>query len=663
MRYQHLMSPIRVGNLILKNRMLCSTSMPHTLQGSETYPGEPIIDHFVRTAKNGAAIVSFATELGYPNPHQPPDMEAHMGKPLDDNDPNNWRYYAQLVDSVHFCGSKVSVVIAPLLPQGYGIEYRPEIHFDNMDEMAGLDGAPPFAGFGELKEASTEMLHEAVETYARIVEKYHHIGFDLCTIHASYRGSVAAQLMSPITNHRTDCYGCGSLEDRARFAMELCQRIKQLCGRKFPVELQITAEERPGGITLEDTIGFAKLFESCADILQIRAATGEDAHPTGWNSVPGEHLTLKYAEAIKASGTKLLVVPVGGYQDLEENDRYIAEGKCDMIGMARAFVCDPEYGKKAIEGRGEDVVPCLRCNRCHSAPFGARMDLIPMCSVNPEIGRHVRLDRLVSPVDRVKRVAVIGGGPAGLKAALEVRKRGHQVEVFEASGALGGQLKHADVVSFKWPLAKFKEHLIAQVEKAGIPVHLNTRASAAGLDGRFDVIIAALGAVPKKPDLPGADLSNVWTPHDVYGREAELGHRVAVVGGASTGTETAVHLADLGHDVTVLTRQPMLAHDGQVVHFYDTMEDYWKRLENFHYITLAKTQAITREGVIYRDQAGVEHTVCADSVVLCGGVRPLTDEALALSRAADEFYLIGDCETPGSIHECMQTAHAAASMI
>ena len=663
MRYPHLMAPVRLGNLTLKNRMECTTSMPHTLQGQETFPGEPIIDHYICTAKNGAAIVSFATEFGYSDPHRPPMMEAFMGKPLDDNDPNNWRYYSQLVDSVHFYGSKISVVIAPLLPRGYGIHDRAAVDFSNAAEMSGLDGAPPFAGFGELREADTQMIRDAVETYARVVEKYCRMGFDLCTIHASYRGSLAAQLMSPLTNHRSDRYGSGSLEDRARFTVELCQRIKELCGKGFPVELQVSAEERSGGITLEDTIGFAGIFESCADILQLRAGNGEDAHPTGWNSRPGEHLTLRYAEAVKKSGTKLLVVPVGGFQDLEENERYIAEGKCDMIGMARAFICDSEYGKKALEGRNEDVVPCLLCNRCHSAPTGSRMELIPMCSVNPEIGRHYRLDRLITPPERVKRVAVAGGGPAGMKAALELVKRGHHVELFEAGDKLGGQLAHADVVSFKWPLARFKNYLIEQVEKSGVTVHMNTWATAETLQGRFDVIIAALGAVPQKPDIPGKDLPNVWTPHAVYGHEDELGHKVVVIGGASTGTETAVHLAELGHEVVVLTRREILAHDGQVVHFYDTMEDYWKSLSNFSFLPRTSAKAIANDGVVYTDSKGVEHSIAADSVVLCGGVAPLREEAFALAQAADEFYIIGDCDNPGSVHECMQTAHAAASVI
>ena len=662
MRYQALLSPLKVGNLILKNRMLCTTSTPHTLQGSESYPGEPIIDSFVRTAKNGAAIVSLGTNFGYSNPDEPAEMRSHMGC-LNEDEPCNWRYYSQLADAVHFCGSKISVVVAPLLPQGYGIEYRPAIQWGHEAEMAGLDGAPPFAGFGELQEAAPEMFDQTIEAYARKVQKYWSWGFDLCTIHAAYRGSACAQLMSPLTNHRTDKYGCETLENRARFTMELCRRIKELCGRDFPIELQITAEERTGGITLADTIGFAKLFESCADMIQIRAATGEAAHPTGWNSVEGDQLTLRYAQALKESGTKLIVTPVGGFQNPEENERYLSEGKCDMIGMARAFICDPEYGKKIQEGRdGKDIVPCIRCNRCHGAPFGSRMELVPMCTVNPRIGSHVRLPMLIDPPERKKRVAVVGGGPAGLTAALEAEKRGHTVTLFEASDTLGGQLRHADLVSFKWPLRNYKNYLIRQAENSSIEIRLNTPASLKLLqDENFDAVIAALGAEPKLPNIPGKDLPHVWTPHAVYGNEERLGDRVVVVGGASTGAETAIHLAQKGHDVTVLTRQSVLAHDAQVVHYSDTMESYWRSLDNFRVIPFASTTKITQEGVCWQNAEGEDKFTAADSVVLCGGVKPLTEQALALRGAAEEFWIIGDCEHPGDVHHCTKTAYAAAS--
>lgn len=162
---------------------------------------------------------------------------------------------------------------------------------------------------------------------------YKQCGFDGVTFHACYRGSTAGQLWSPLCNHRRDKYGCDSVENRARFIIELGKRCKALCGKDFIVEVQLTAVEK-NSYGVEDTIEFCRLAEGAVDILQVRADNGDDAHPTGYNSVPGHHLMLDIAETIRQSGTKILIAPVGGFQNLDENESYIADGKCDMIGMA-----------------------------------------------------------------------------------------------------------------------------------------------------------------------------------------------------------------------------------------------------------------------------------------------------------------------------------------
>jgi len=661
-RYANLLSPIRIGNVILKNRMESTNSLPHFLQGPENYPADSVIAHYVDLAKNGAALVTF------------PDYIRDDDSPFRSDVPNfkiepyeNQNYFSQLTDAVHFCGTKIGVSLVPMLPKGYGVNDRPAMNPMERELDPATAGAPPFSGMGELKEASTEMIEQTIEDVAQRALIYKQCGFDMVSFHVSYRGSTGAQLYSPLCNHRHDKYGCDSIENRSRFIIELSKRCKELCGKDFLVEVQLTAVEK-NSYGVEDTIAFAKLAEGAVDILQIRPDNGDDAHPTGYNSRPNWQITLEIAEQIKNSGTKLLVVPVGGYQDLADNDRYIAEGKCDMIGMARAFICDSEYGKKAYEGRGEDVTPCLRCNKCHS-PQDRNENWTSICSVNPYVGIRHRMPKLSEPSEvpnsgSKKKIAVVGGGPAGMKAAILAAEKGHAVTLYEKEAFPGGQLAHSDIVPFKWPLRDFKDYLIQQLYKNGVTVLLNTCATPDPIKaGGYDAVIAALGAVPVLPNVPVAEDAVVYKPTEVYGHEELLGKKIVIVGGSSTGVETGIYLAQKGYDVTVLTRNRILAEDSQVVHFYEVMEKVWKGLENFSWIPQATTTGVKANGVYYRDQSGMDQFIEADSIILCGGVKPLQEEALELYTAADWCTIIGDCQKPGNVQKCMRDALAAVTAL
>lgn len=663
-RYHNLLSPIQIGNVVLKNRMISSNALPHYLQGPERYPAEPIITYYAHIARNGAAIVTCPERLP-PEDDIPEEMKSEMGRMpfFNINDAASNNYFSQLADAVHFYGSKLAISIVPLpLKKGYGASDRPAMSFEKFEQNPATKGAPLFMGVGPLKAASEKLLADTVEAVAQKTKKYKDMGFDMVSFHLSYRGSLGAQLLSPLTNKRTDKYG-GSLENRARFTLDLCARVKELCGRDFLIEVQVSGEEAEGGITLDDTLNLARLLEGKADIMQLREGDCGEGHPTGYDSVKGIHNTLKYAEAVKKVTQKILVAPVGGFQDPSENESYIADEKTDMIAMARAFICDPEYGKKLYEGRGEDVVPCIRCNKCHASE-GISNYWVSVCSVNPLIGIEHRLDKLVEHSERSKKVAVIGGGVAGMKAAIVAAQRGHKVTLFEKDFKLGGKLKHSDVVSFKWPIRDFKDYLIKKLYELNVDVRLNTTATPELIkENGFDAVIAALGAKAVLPDIPGNDRPNVFKPDEVYGNEEKLGKRVVVVGGASTGTETGIYLAEKGMEVTVLSRNSKLAQDIDYVHYYENIEKLWKKYVNFNYITNAKTTEINEEGVRYIDKSGAVCMINADSVILCGGVLPMQSEAVRFYDSAIEFSIIGDCENSGNIQKCMRSAFSAASVL
>ena len=458
------------------------------------------------------------------------------------------------------------------------------------------------------------------------------------------------------TNRRTDEYG-GPIENRARFLIELATRIKELCGKDFPVEVQLTGSEPDGGNSIEETIELAKLAEGCVDIFQFRASTANINHPTGYNSRDHEYAVLEDCARVKASGTSILCETMGGFLDVEDMERILAEGKADLIGGARTFIRDFDFYQKVKEGRAEDITPCIRCNKCHVPSLEG--DWLSFCTVNPWMGLSHRFDKLSVPVGAPKKTAVVGGGPAGMRAALFLRERGHDVTLYEASDRLGGQLKLMDTPTFKWPLRNYRDWLIRQVEKSDIRVCLNTRADRKMLAAEgYEAVILALGAVPKTPPIPGAEKAR--SIFEVFGHEQEMGPRCVVIGGSESGTEAALYLAENGHSVTILTRGDTLAPDATPIHYRETIDEYYQQMQDIRYIEHATATEIGDGYVEYRDAEGRTHRIECDSVAALGGMRPLHEEAMAMFGIAADTLMIGDCFEVGNIHTGSRGALSAA---
>ena len=661
-KYSHLLSPVKVGNLLLKNRFLSSNALPHFLQGPEPFPSEQTINHVVSCAKNGAAVVTFADYFDR-------NRKAYFnedGKRMRDfagSEPSVENYIGQLADQVHYYGSYISLALMPFNAPDpmYDVSYQPPRDVSDISSITFRDGQNDYdtgsllRNGKEAKELTREMIHSIIETAAQRARYYQTLGFDMVTLHYAYRATIYSRFLSPITNKRTDEYG-GCLENRARFLIEMCSRIKQLCGKDFPIEIQLSPEE-PGGTTLEETIALAKMCEGLVDIFQFRASNPNDNHPTGYNSKEHEYVTLDACAAVKASGTSILCAPIGGLQDLDDAEDMIKSGKADLMIAGRAFFVDPEFYKKAKEGRGEDVLPCVRCNKCHVASLSGPW--VSFCTVNPELGIAHKLDKLTVPAGPAKKVAIVGGGPAGMRAALYCAERGHDVTIYEASGRLGGQLCLMDEASFKWPLVKYRNYLIAQLEKSGVKILLNTKATAGLLTPMgYDVVIAALGAVPKLPPIPGAEKCK--TVFQTLGHEKDFGKKCVVIGGSESGTEAALYLAEHGHDVVVLTRQKALALDATPIHYRETIQEFYSRLDNFDFVTGASATLVGDGFVEYKTADGEIKRIECDSVVALGGMSPLQEEAMALYPCGKDFYMIGDCRQVGNIHTGGRDAYSVS---
>lgn len=579
MKYQHILNPIKIGNVTIKNRLFSAKCIP-----SHQSDPEASMAFYENFARKGAATVTFAVGTW-------PNCEGKRSgmSPLKMDDPATAAHFVKMIERVHSYGALCSASLMSVEPQDVAISDTP--NWDNIPKNGDYS-----RNFSNKPGISAQRLEGMLNDFVFQCTELQKMGFDMATIYMSYRGGILACSLSPLLNQRTDQYGGPTMADRATLTLELFRRIKEACGQDFLIEAQISATEEEPGYTLEDFLEYCKLCEGLVDIFQIRGYEGSTTHLNGYNCPKGQPLNLKYAEAFKKRGIKAVVSPVGGFTSLDDIDRFIAEGKTDAVHIARGIIADEDFGLKLEEGRGGDVTPCLLCNGCHGGT----------CSVNPEAGYAHLLHQEINAAVSVKKVAVIGGGPAGMRAALIASRRGHDVTLYEKTGVLGGQLKCARYPEFKWPLNDYRAWLIREIDKSSVTVLQNTEATPESLKG-YDAIISAPGSVPAIIPVPGADSDKIWKVDDVFGNEEKLGRRVVVVGGASSGRETALYLAECGHEVTMLTRgEAMLYED---LHAKRACEIRFESNPNFNCLEYAAVKEIGDGYLICEVKRGMPKSV------------------------------------------------------
>ena len=638
-KYPVALSPIRIGNTVLKNRIVSAPSTMHSMSNGELYPSQDALAFFEERARAGVGMVTVAGLKVGKDVRDDGAMTA-----WDVNAPNHRNKLMELVERIHFYGAKASMELIGIFPEGYTVS----------------DGCS-IMGWGEGHEITREAMEEFKQDWVDAAQALVECGFDAILIHSGHSCPLA-QFLSPLTNKRTDEYG-GSTDNRCRYLIEILDAIRAKVGSKLLIEVRISGTEfEEGGIDIEEGIRIGERIQDHLDILQVSAGMHNPkwmtwVHPCGFRpKMPNVYV----AEAFKKSGKfHVPIVTLGAIDSVDSAEEILEAGKADMVTMARSLIADPLLIKKCVAGRREDVTPCIKCMRCHDSDC---YEHLFRCAVNPLVGYETCREKMFPAAPaRVKQVAVIGGGPAGMKAAITAFDRGHQVTLFEKQDHLGGALEFSKYVEFKYALCSYKDYLVHQVGKRAIDVKLNCEATPEILSGKFDAVLIAVGAEPLMLPLPGFNTDNGIVATDAYGREDQLGHKVVVIGGGQVGCETALHLADKGLDVSIIEMQSSLCPDASKT-CGDEIRILLEENPNFTAITSARCQSVTKHSVTYLDAEGVEQTITCDTVVLAAGMRAKSDLADRFVTDCDvpEWAQIGDCVRARTVEQATAEAYNAA---
>jgi NADPH-dependent 2,4-dienoyl-CoA reductase/sulfur reductase-like enzyme len=661
-RYPNLLSPIKIGSYILKNRIFYPVSQPHMLNGPENFPNEIMRSYYANVAKT-ASVVTLRFETGTTPRSQRMNDSAHMIIfDLDDYGVQN--YICQMIEAVHSMGALAVTDMdigdvsagggqtmtmaqarakaqqssqaqsgAAAVGQAQGQAAGGQGGMPGGGEGGGMPGGMPGGMGGQSTTTEPVVMDDIITAAKKAVDQ----GLDLVHIGAvrSMSDSVAV--------------------DNAIKKMEAVKKYTNL------ITIMNCPGSGPGGSSgnpQEMAITLAKKFEGLVDIW--RAGGGPT---TGFSQEAGDPDCLKITEAIKKSGVKTIAMAGGGFIYPDKNEEYIASGRCDMVALARPILSDFDYGKKLYEGRGDDIAPCVLCQKCHGQSF--KKDWFSVCSVNPKLGDDIAV-RVIDAPTVLKKVAVIGGGPAGMKAAITAFERGHKVTLYEKDSVLGGLLqRYADASSYKWPYKAYKDYLVRQVNKLGIEVKLNTEATPDMIKkAGYDVVMVAIGAEPVMPKISGVDEKNVYNVVDVFGKDKELGKNVAFIGAGEFGTESALYLAKAGINVTIMTSDKEIIVNDRP-HGPNSVIAAYRSMKNFTQLTQATVKSISGGKVTYADSTGSDKSVQADSVVIFGGLKAKQDEALKFNGTAKKaVYPIGDCTGRcGNIQKATRSAFFMASQI
>ena len=618
-----LFTPLKVGGLELKNRIVAAP------MGVSFATPENYFDYFLARARGGAGLIMMGGVLIEPS----------------------WMSVLDLLQRAH--NELLSNLLKEIHAQGckFGIQF---VHLGRQtsSKVTGIPAVGPSPipdpVFKEMPQVLTqEDIKNLVEKFAGAAQRAKEIGFDLIEIHAAH-GYLVSSFLSPHANCRDDEYG-GDIKGRARFPLEIIQRVREVVGDDFPLGCRFNgADNYPGGVTVQESKITAQLLqEAGANYLSISAGV----HGSNPVIIPpfyepnGCYVPLS-AEVKRA--VNIPVITVGRINSPWLAEEILTSGKADLIAMGRALLADPDLPNKVAGGEFDEIRPCLGCNKGCVGFFETGQPTT--CLVNPEVGRES--ERALVPAAKPKKVLIAGGGLAGLEVARVAARRGHEVVLYEEHDKPGGQWQLVSAVPYKKTFGELIDYQMRQLRQLGVMLEMGTRVTSEIIRAeKPDVAVIATGAEPMVPAIPGVEQKQVLQAWDILAGKAQPGKDVLVVGGNAVGLETAHFLAVMGRRVTVGERVKRIGADLVPTIRFHILHKL--REAGVQLLPSTNIMSIQPDGVVMSTEEGKEFCQKFDTIVLAVGSKARNELVEEIKDKVPEIHIIGDAVQPRSGLEAM----------
>ena len=628
----------------MKNRIIAAPTSPSMITTEGHFTPE-MIAYLEEKAKGGVAVVTYGESIVHSS-----TGKSH-NKQLQLDSFGVKQGMAEAARAIHNAGAYANIQLS------HGGKYGGLVSVGGDQDGCEVAYGPSheMTPAGEVQDMPRELIFEIIDSYRKGAKLCKDCGFDMVQVHAAH-GWLFSQFLSPVMNQRTDEFG-GSLENRARFLMMALDAVREGVGPRFPIEIRISGDDLTEiGLGMEDCVKVAQMVENKVDLYNVSCGNHEDpdmfcrTHPSAFYK---RGVNVYLAAEIKKHVSKP-VACVGSLNDPAQMEEIIATGQADIVEIGRALLADPYLAKKALEGNADDITPCLRCYEC----FGetSKSETVK-CTVNPTMGQQLPEKNRTAAPERLKKVLIAGGGPAGMEAAITAANRGHDVTLVEKNDKLGGNLYPAGAPYFKEDIIKLCKVMVKRVEEAGVKVVLNTEVTPEYVECfNPDALFVAIGSNELRPPIKGMDLPHVIMAIDAELHPEKLGRKVAIMGGGLVGGEAAVSFHHEGKECAIIEMKSKVAEEVNSFYRGGLMPEIEKSATCY---VNTKVKEIIPTGVLC-EKDGEEFIVEADSVVCALGFRAPYDKVDALCDKVDEYYIIGDCKNVGQIYHATNEAYYAA---